>query len=92
MIPLNFVHTAFSVQQFLFDFFYQKVLQNAYNGIGKCSLYIQCYVRGGCINNRYFIRFTKLQAICVLFEPEGFTYEFVNNSKNFTVKFQRRVF
>lgn len=42
--------------------------------------------------HRYFIRFTKLQAICVLFEPEGFTYEFVNNSKNFTVKFQRRVF
>lgn len=46
-------------------------------------------MRGGCINNRYFIRFTKLQAICVLFEPEGFAYEFVNNSKNFTVKFQK---
>lgn len=49
-------------------------------------------MRGGCINNLYFIRFTKLQAICVLFEPEGFTYEFVNNSKNLTVTFQRRVF
>lgn len=36
--PVDFVHTAFSVQQFFFDwFFYQKVLQNAYNGIGKCS-------------------------------------------------------
>lgn len=55
--------------------------------MGKC-----CYTRCGCINNRYFTNFTKLQAKCVLFEPAGFTYEFVKNSKMFTVKFQRQIF